>query len=75
MLIQNPTGTPINGQVLKFRITDSGGSSGTISYGSEFSAFGVALPTTITSGKTLYLGCIYNSTDTTWDVVAAVEKL
>ena len=73
MLIENPTGTPINGQVLKFRIKDSGASSGTLTYGSEFRAF-ATLPTTITTNKTLYIGCIYNSTDTKWDVVAAIEE-
>jgi hypothetical protein len=74
MLIQNPTGTPINGQVLKFRITDSGGSSGTLTYGVDFRFFATK-PTSITSGKTLYIGCIYNSDDSKWDVVAAVEEI
>ena len=74
MLIQNPSGTPINGQVLKFRITDSGGSSGTLTYGGDFRFFATK-PTAITSGKTLYIGCIYNADDTKWDVVAAIEEI
>ena len=74
ILIQNPTGTLINGQVLKFRIKQIG-SSGTITYGGLFRSFGIAKPTSITQNKTLYLGCIYNTTDTKWDIVAAVEEV
>jgi hypothetical protein len=74
MLIQNPTGTPINGQVIKFRIKQTA-ASGTITYGSEFRSFGVVKPTSITQNKTLYLGCIYNTADTKWDIVAAVEEV
>jgi hypothetical protein len=34
----------------------------------------VTLPTTTVISKTLYLGMIYNSTDTKWDVVAVAQE-
>lgn len=67
--IAAPTGTPSQGQKLTIRIKDNG-TSRTIGYNAIFRAFGTTLPTSTTVSKTLYLGMIYNSTDTKWDVVA-----
>ena len=69
-----PTGTPVQGQKLTIRIEDNGGAQ-SLAYNAIYRAFGVALPTTTTAGKTLYLGCIYNSTDSAWDVVAVTEQV
>ena len=69
-----PTGTPIHGQKLTIRILDNG-SAQTLAYNAIYRAFGTALPTTTTISKTLYLGCIYNSADATWDVVAVTEQV
>ena len=68
LTLANPTGTPVQGQPLMIRIKDNG-TSRSISYGTQFRALGVTLPTATTISKTTYLGCVYNSTDTKWDVV------
>jgi hypothetical protein len=69
-----PTGTPVQGQKLTIRVEDNGGAQ-SLAYNAIYRAFGAALPTTTTAGKTLYLGCIYNSTDSSWDVVAVTEQV
>ena len=69
-----PTGTPIHGQKLTIRIKDDG-TARSLAYNAIYRAFGAALPTTTTISKTLYLGCIYNSTESTWDVVAVTEQV
>ena len=68
LTLANPSGTPVQCQPLIIRIKDNG-TSRSITYGSQFRAIGVTLPTATTVSKTTYLGCIYNSTDTKWDVV------
>mgnify|MGYP003342086371 CR=1 FL=1 len=68
LTLANPSGTPVQGQPLMIRIKDNG-TSRSITYDSQFRAIGVTLPTATTISKTTYLGCIYNSTDTKWDVV------
>lgn len=68
LTLANPTGTPSQGQALTIRIKDDG-TSRTIAYDTQYRAVGVTLPTNTTVSKTLYLGLIYNSTDTKWDVV------
>jgi hypothetical protein len=69
LTIAAPTGTPIQGQKLIFRIKDNGTARG-ITWNAIFRIIGVTLPTTTVINKTTYVGCIYNSTDTKWDVVA-----
>ena len=71
--IAAPTGTPVNGNRLIIRILDNG-TTRTLAYNSVFRAIGVTLPTATTANKTIYLGCIYNSTDSKWDVVAVAEE-
>jgi hypothetical protein len=68
LTIANPSGTPGNGQALIIRLKDNG-TARTITFGSEYRAIGITLPTDTTISKTLYLGCIYNSTDSKWDVL------
>ena len=67
------TGTPLNGNKMIIRIKDNG-SAQTISWtttgGGSYRAIGVTLPTTTVISKVLYIGCIYNSTESYWDVVA-----
>lgn len=69
----NPSGTPAQGQKLVVRIKDNG-TARAISYGTYYRAVGTVLPTTTILSKTLYLGLIYNSTDTKWDVVAVSQE-
>jgi hypothetical protein len=64
-----PTGSPVQGQKLIYRIKDDG-TARTLSYNAVYRAMGVVRPTTTVISKTLYLGCIYNATDSKWDIVA-----
>ena len=74
LVIANPTGTPTNGQKLIFRIKDNS-SARSISWGISYRAIGVTLPTTTVANKTLYVGCIYNSSAIRWDAVAVVQEV
>lgn len=69
LTIANPTGTAIPGLGLVIRIKDNG-TARAITWGSQYRGIGVTLPATTTAGKTAYVAMIYNSADTTWDVVA-----
>ena len=73
LALANPTGTFAEGQALIFRIKDNG-TARAITFGANFRAVGVTLPTTTTISKTTYVGCIYNSTDTKFDVIASLTQ-
>ena len=73
LTIANPTGTAVPGLGMAIRIKDNG-TAWAISFGTQYRALGVTLPTTTVAGKTLYLGLIYNSDDTKWDVVAVAQE-
>lgn len=68
LTLANPTGTAVDGWAIIIRIKDAGVAK-TIGYGTKYRAIGVTLPTTTVVSKTVYLGMIYNSADTKWDVV------
>lgn len=71
-----PSGTPTDGQRLLIRIEDNGTARAltwTTSSGA-YRAVGVTLPTTTTVGKVLYIGAVYNSQDTFWDVIAVAMQ-
>ncbi len=69
-----PTGTPVNGQKLIIRIKDDG-TARALTYNAIYREGDVALPTTTILGKTLYLGFMYNSADTKWDLLAYNDNL
>jgi|TARA_R100000084_G_C4640291_1_gene143440 hypothetical protein len=71
--IAAPTGTPVNGQKLIIRIKDDG-SAAPLSWNAIFRAIGVTLPSTTTSSKIIYVGCIYNGVDSKWDAIAVKEE-
>jgi hypothetical protein len=74
--IAAPSGTPTNGQKLIIRIKDNGTARAltwTTSSGA-YRAIGVTLPTTTVINKTVYIGCIYNSDATFWDVIAVAQE-
>ena len=73
LTLANPTGTFAEGQALIIRIKDNG-TARAITYGTNFRAIGVTLPTTTVLSKTTYLGIIYNDTDTKWDVVGVTTQ-
>lgn len=67
------TGTPLNGNKMIIRIKDNGTAralSWTTAGAGSYRAVGVTLPTTTVISKVLYVGCIYNSNESFWDVVA-----
>jgi hypothetical protein len=68
LTIANQTGTMTEGQALMIRIKDNG-TAQTIAFGTNYRAIGVTLPTTTTISKTIYLGCIWNDTDTKFDIL------
>jgi hypothetical protein len=68
-----PSGTPVNGNKLLIRVLDNG-TARALTYNAIYRAVGVDLPTTTTISKTLYMGFIYNSAASKWDLVASVEE-
>lgn len=69
LALANPTGTAIAGLGMVIRIKDNG-TARAISYGTQYRAIGITLPTTTVISKTTYIAMIYNSDDTKWDCVA-----
>ena len=69
LLFNAPSGTPTNGQKLIIRVKDNA-TARALTYNAIFRVIGVTLPTTTVISKTLYIACVYNSTDTKWDVLA-----
>jgi hypothetical protein len=71
--LNNPSGTPVQGNKLLVRIKDNG-TARALTYDTQFRAMGTALPSTTVLSKTMYMGFIYNSDDTKWDLVAAAQE-
>jgi hypothetical protein len=74
-IIDNPTGTPVNGQQIQYRIKQDTNGSRTINWGTVF-RFGTDVPTptlTTTASKTDYVGFQYNTTDSKWDCLAVAK--
>lgn len=73
LTLANPTGTAIDGWGVVIRIKDNG-TARAITYGTQYRAIGVTLPTTTVVGKTIYLAGIWNVEDTTLDIVAVGQQ-
>ena len=73
LTVAAPTGTPVQMQPLILRIKDNG-TARTLTWNAIFRAIGVTLPTTTVIGKTLYVGFIYNATDSKWDCVLVRQE-
>lgn len=73
LAVAAPSGTPLDGQRLMFRIKDNG-TSQTISWDAAYIAGGAALPTTTTAGKWAHIGFIYNATNSKWMCVAVAQE-
>ena len=70
-----PTGTPVDGQPLVIRIKDNG-TARTLAFNASYRAgTDIALPTTTVLSKTMYLGFLYNSADSKWDLIAKVDNI
>lgn len=73
LTINAPIGTPTNGDKLIFRFLDDG-TGRALTWNGTYTVIGVTLPTTTTANKTTYVGCIYNSNNTRWDVIAVTTQ-
>lgn len=70
-----PSGTPTNGQKLNIRLYAA--STQTVSWTTTSTGYriiGTTLPLSVATGKTVYVGCVWNSTDSFWDVVAVATQ-
>ena len=77
LTINADAGTPTDGQKTIFRFKDSGTARAltwTTGTSKSFRVVGVTLPTTTVATKTTYVGCIYNTSATRWDVVAVLQE-
>lgn len=73
--LNNPSGTPVNGQKLIVRIKDDG-TPRALTYDTQFRASSdLALPTTTVLGKVLYMGFIWDSTDSKWTLLAVLNNI
>lgn len=68
-----PTGTPAEGQAMFMRVKDNG-TARALSFNAIYRPIGITLPTTTVLGKTMYLGMVYNSVDTKWDVLSIAQE-
>lgn len=74
-VVSNPSGTPTAGQKLIIRVKDDGTARAITWSGSQWRASSdLALPTTTIISKTMYLGFIWNSTSSTWDMIAKLDN-
>lgn len=70
-----PSGTKTDGQKLSIRIYSA--AAQTISWtvtSTGYRVIGTTLPLLTGAGKTIYVGCIWNATDSFWDVVAVATE-
>ncbi len=73
--LNNPSGSPVNGQKLIVRIKDNG-TAQNLTYDIQFRASSdLALPSTTVKSKTLYMGFVFNSADTKWDLLAYLDNI
>lgn len=75
--ISADAGSPYDGKRMVFRFKDNGTArmlTWATGASKAFRAVGITLPTTTVIGKTLYVGCIYNSADSRWDAVAVAQE-
>ena len=73
LTLANWSGTAVPNHGMAIRIKDNG-TARAIGYGTQYRAIGVTLPTTTVISKTLYLGCIWNATDSKIDVVSVAQE-
>jgi hypothetical protein len=60
---------------MTIRIEDNGTSRAITWSGTQYRAStDLTLPTSTTATKTIYLGFLYNSTDTKWDLVSKINN-
>ena len=70
LIINAPSGEFSDGQTILLKIKDNG-TSKNLSWNSAWKPIGLTLPIRTNADTWLYVGAIYNSISTTWDVIAA----
>jgi hypothetical protein len=73
LTINAPTGTPVDGDKLIFRLLDNG-TTRALTWNATYTVIGTILPTATMANKMTYVGCIYNAANTRWDVVAVTTQ-
>lgn len=68
-----PSGTPANGNKLIIRVKDDG-TPRALTYNAIYRGIVATLPSTTVISKTLYMGFVYNSADSKWDLVATCNE-
>jgi hypothetical protein len=74
LTINAPVGVPVDGNKLTIRLLDNG-TNRALTWNSTYTVIGTVLPTSTTANKMSYIGCIYNSADTRWDVIAVTTQV
>lgn len=69
----NPSGTPTEGQKLLIRIKDNWVSSA-LTWDTQYRPIWLSLPTGTIWSKLMYIGAVYNNTDTKWDVLSVSQE-
>lgn len=69
-----PSGTPANGNQIVIRVKDNATSRALTWDGIYRASSDLALPSTTIISKTLYIGFVYNSTDSKWDLVSVLNN-
>ncbi len=70
-----PTGTPLDGQGLLFRIKDNGTARALAWTAIYRKSDDLPLPTSTVISKTLYVGFIYNLADSKWDIAGVLGNI
>jgi hypothetical protein len=73
LTVNAPIGTPVDGNKLILRLLDNG-TARALTWNTTYVAMGFTLPTTTVANKMTYVGCIYNSTNARWDVIAVATQ-
>jgi hypothetical protein len=74
--INAPSGTPANHNTLLIRVTSDASNRAIGGWNAIYRAgTNLALPTTTTASKTMYIKFIYNSTASKWDLVSVLDGL
>jgi hypothetical protein len=77
LTINADAGNPTDGRKIVFRFKDNGTARAltwTTGSAKSFRVIGVGLPVSTVINKTVYVGCVYNSADSRWDVVAVAQE-
>ena len=69
-----PSGTPVNGNTLVIRVKDNG-TARVLNWNAIYvGTYDKTLPTTTVLGKTMYLGFVYNSANSKWELLGRVDE-